>query len=89
MSERDRTRRTTADGLPSQQGPTMGRRDWEQLPENPDPRTDLGYDPLDLEVFETEVDEKLMILPRDEEMVGEDAFVVATADSLADLDANR
>ena len=67
----------------------MTRSDWEQLPGDPDLRADLEYAPLDLEVFEMEVSDQLMILPRDEDMVREDAFIIADESALLDTDAHR
>lgn len=53
---------------------SMSRQDWEDLPANPDPREDLGYELSDLEAYETDGD--VVILPTDEDMLREDAFVV-------------
>lgn len=81
MSDRDLTSRAVDED--------MTRRDWEQLPGDPNLATDLGYAPLDLEVFEMNVDDRLMILPRDEDMVRDDAFMIADGSALVDIDENR
>ena len=81
MSDRDLS--------PQSSGGQMTRSDWERLPGDPDIRADLGYAPLDLEVFAMDVSDRLMILPRDEDMVREDAFIIADESDLLDTDANR
>lgn len=85
MSDHDLSSGTERDGS----RPRMSRRDWEELPADPDPRRDLGYHQLELEVFEVEAGDQLMILPRDEDMVREDAFIIARESSLLDVDAHR
>lgn len=81
MSDRDLSPQSSDGG--------MSRHDWERLPGDPDLRTDLEYAPLDLEVFEMEVSDRLMILPRDEDMVREDAFIIADESDLLETDAHR
>ena len=80
MTERD---------LTSQSRTGLSRVEWEQLHGDPDLRADLGYDPLDLEVFEVAGNDQFMILPRDEDMVREDAFIIADVCSLFDVDECR
>lgn len=50
--------------------------EWERLPSDPDLREDLGYELLDLEAYETEGD-RVLFLPRDEDMLRNEAFIVA------------
>lgn len=65
----------------------LGRHGWEQLPSDPDPAADLGYDVADWDVFEaSETDgDYLMFLPRDPELLADDAFVVADERVVCDL----
>lgn len=52
------------------------RQTWEELPADPDLHEDLGYELLDLEAHETEVD-RVLFLPKDEDMLRDEAFIVA------------
>lgn len=54
---------------------SASRRDWEALPADPDDVDDLGYARTDLEVHETD-GAHLLVLPKEEDMLREDAFVV-------------
>jgi hypothetical protein len=60
---------------------------WRELPPNPDPLDDLGYDLVELDFIPTSTSgsEEVLVLPTDEEMLREDAFVVADKDSVVDL----
>ena len=73
--------RTDADyeNDPGQRSPA--RREWEEVPSDPDLHNDLGYELLDLEVYETNED-RLIFLPKDEEMIREAAFIVTREDDL-------
>ena len=64
--------------------------EWEDQPDDPDGE-DLGYDLDDWErIRATGVDsEKFLYLPDDEEMLREEAFVVAAPSAVADLLDNR
>lgn len=65
----------------------LTREDWEQAPKNPDPLEDLGYDLNDWEQFQTLDDtDQVMFLPENEAALKEDAFIVAHANALTDLD---
>lgn len=63
--------------------------DWKQLPADPDLETDLGYDMMDWEVVKARKNGTghLMFLPDDERMLKDDAFIVADASSVCDLDS--
>lgn len=62
---------------------------WEELPSDPKSDSDLGYDRVAWERFKTlDGTDQVMFLPEDDELLREDAFVVADDDSLVDL-ANR
>ena len=73
--------RTDADyeGDPGQRTPT--RQEWEEVPSDPDLHNDLGYELLDLEVYETDED-RLIFLPKDEDMIREAAFIITREDDL-------
>lgn len=60
---------------------------WLEEPADPDLTEDLGYDIDHWEVVRTKSTSKehLLFLPSDEDMLRKDAFIVATADSVADL----
>jgi len=57
------------------------RREWEEVPSDPDLHDDLGYELLDLEVYETG-EGRLLILPKDEDMVREAAFIITPEDDI-------
>lgn len=56
-------------------------RRWDAAPEDPDLNEDLGYElePLDVLVTSNS-DKKLMMLPRCDEMIREDAYIIADFD---------
>lgn len=72
----DRSRRPTSmeDGADP-----ADRREWEELPSQPDLQDDLGYELCDLETYEAEED-RIVVLPKDEDMIREDAFIVVGKD---------
>lgn len=61
--------------------------DWRQITGDPEPE-DLGYDLIDLDVIHTETAgrERVLVLPADEDLLREDAFLVASEDSVCDLE---
>lgn len=62
------------------------RTEWEDLESDPDLCRDLGYDLAAWEQFQTlDGSDQLMFLPEDEDLLREDAFVVADEDSVVDL----
>jgi hypothetical protein len=63
---------------------------WKTLPPDPDVNRELGYDLTDWDVV-TPADEsdQLIFLPTEEETIREDAFVIASADSVCDLDEQK
>ena len=65
----------------------LSRYDWERLPADPDPAADLGYDVADWDVFEAGDAGKghLMYLPRDPDLLRDEAFVVAHERVICDL----
>ncbi|UIP01517.1 hypothetical protein Hbl1158_15380 (plasmid) [Halobaculum sp. CBA1158] len=62
--------------------------DWRELPPNPDPIDDLGYRLLDLDFIPTSTSggEEVIVLPTDEDMLREDAFMVVGRDDVVSLD---
>ncbi|MHB9286494.1 hypothetical protein ACKVMT_05585 [Halobacteriales archaeon Cl-PHB] len=70
-----------------QERDSLSRAEWEQLPADPDPGENLGYDRVEWEQF-TALDgtDQVMFLPADEDVLREDAFVVAEPDAVCDLE---
>jgi len=67
---------------PGQRSPA--RREWEGVPSDPDLHDDLGYELLDLEVYETD-DGRLIVLPKDEDMIREAAFIITRKGDIRSL----
>lgn len=67
------------------------RAEWERQPIDPDLRADLGYDPIELDVFYADVNDerRLLVLPADRQFLESEAFVVATPESVCDLETRR
>ena len=65
----------------------LNRYDWERLPADPDPTTDLGYDVADWDAFEAgdAGTGYRMYLPRDPELLRDEAFVIAHERIVCDL----
>ena len=61
------------------------KAEWEQVPEDPDPHENLGYELEELTVIESETNDQYVFLPSEESHLLEEAFIVATADALVDL----
>lgn len=62
------------------------RRDWENLDSNPDIRSDLGYELAPWETIDTATDSRQVIfMPQNEELLKDDAFIVADESALCDL----
>lgn len=60
---------------------------WESVPEDPDLAEDLGYLLLELEFISSATgDDQVIVLPKDESLLKEDAFLVTDASGIADLD---
>lgn len=66
----------------------QSQTDWRLVPANPDPADDLGYDLIDLDVLPTSVAgrSQVLVLPTDEDMLRENAFVVADDSLVRDLE---
>ena len=61
-------------------------RDLELLPRNPDPESDLGYQLLELDVLHSSDGENVLVLPSDEDLLRENAFIVADPDVVCELE---
>jgi hypothetical protein len=63
-----------------------GRENWQSVSRDPDPE-DLGYDMDDWEVIRARKDDRghLMFLPENEDMLREEAFIVADSCSVCDV----
>ncbi|PSQ46988.1 hypothetical protein BRD15_07935 [Halobacteriales archaeon SW_6_65_15] len=63
-----------------------GRKDWQEVPRDPRPE-DLGYDVADWEVVRARKDDRghLMFLPENEDMLRDEAFIVADTGSVCDV----
>lgn len=60
--------------------------EWEQVPVDPDPHENLGYEIEELTVIESEANDQYVFLPAEESHLLEEEFIVATADVLVDLE---
>lgn len=65
---------------------SWSRSDWERLAADPDPVQDLGYDPVDWDVVEANnTSGQLIFLPQEDELLKDDAFIVAEPASVCDV----
>lgn len=66
-------------------------RDWEDVPEDPDPNRDLGYELLDLDLVNVEnrSEEYVVVMPPDEEMLWDEELIIAMEDDLVDPTERR
>lgn len=62
--------------------------DWLDVPQNPSPSDDLEYDIIDLDIISTTTngEPKVLVLPTDEDLLREDAFMIVTEDNVYDLE---
>lgn len=61
------------------------KTEWEQVPEDPDPHENLDYELEELTVVRSETNDQYVFLPAEESHLLEEAFIVASEDSLVDL----
>lgn len=61
---------------------------WWDVPSDPDPAADLEYDIIDLDVIRTTTNgrPKVLVLPTDEDLLREDAFMIVDEESVYDLE---
>ncbi|WP_049970213.1 hypothetical protein [Haladaptatus cibarius] len=66
----------------------MSSVQWKQLPADPDLEGDLGYEIDEWDVIRASKNDKgrLMFLPKDEEMLRDDAFILAEASSVCNVE---
>ncbi|MDG5776858.1 hypothetical protein VB773_22175 [Haloarculaceae archaeon H-GB2-1] len=66
------------------------RNEWKDLPTHPDLKRNLGYELIDLEVIRPENDSNFLVfLPQDEELLRDDAFLLADEDIVCNVANNR
>jgi hypothetical protein len=72
----------------SSSGQNAGRKSWRRVPEDPDLERDLDYELEEWEVVRTRESgpDRLMFLPSDEEMLRDEAFVLADDDAVCNLE---
>lgn len=64
----------------------VSKSEWEQVPEDPDPHENLGYELEELTVIRSETNDQYVFLPSEESQLLDEAFIVATADALVELE---
>jgi hypothetical protein len=67
---------------------SLSSTDWTDVSPDPDPSTDLEYDLIELDVIETDAGGRpqVLVLPEDENMLREDAFMVVEESGICDLE---
>ena len=58
---------------------------WDDLPTDPDPAADLGYEMEELTVIESTTDSKYIFLPADEAQLADEEFIVVSENTLCEL----
>ena len=69
----------------SESGRAALEREWDAVPDDPDPEEHLGYESMEVDTVTAEQYGQLLVLPSDESMLMEDAFIVTGEDEVADL----
>ncbi|WP_135302758.1 hypothetical protein [Haloarcula amylovorans] len=59
---------------------------WDEVPDDPDPHENLGYELAELTVIQSETDDRYVFLPAEEDQLLEEAFIVADEDALVELE---
>lgn len=68
----------------------MSNSEWEDLPTDPDLERNLGYELIDLDVIRAETDSDVLVfLPQDEDLLRDDAFILADERSVCDVVGHR
>ena len=62
------------------------RVEWNSVESEPDPQQDLGYDDIEVDVIEAGEYDQLIFLPRDEDMLDQDAYIVLDEEAVVDLE---
>ena len=65
--------------------------DWESLSADPDPEADLGYAGAEWDVIRTTQKERshLLFLPTEEQLLKQEAFVIASESAVVDIATHR
>lgn len=64
--------------------------EWDAVPTHPDPEQDLGYRMLDWDVVRaSNGSDRLIFLPKDDDMLRDDAFIIVDPDMVCDVDARQ
>lgn len=65
--------------------------EWERVRADPDPQDDLGYDPVEWDRIRTEQmgEDQFIYLPQENDLLADDAFIVASPDAVCDLASKR
>lgn len=66
---------------------TTTQADWEELASDPDLSEDLGYEPVEFEVIRTTKtgDPTYLFLPNEDELLMEEAYIVAEEDAICSV----
>lgn len=66
----------------------LSSTDWKEVAPDPDPCGDLDYELIELDVIETNAGGRpqVLVLPEDEDMLREDAFMVVEESAICDLE---
>lgn len=64
----------------------MLNSEWDDVPDDPDPKENLGYELEELTVIRSETDGQYVFLPEEESHLNEEEFIVADPDALVDLE---
>jgi hypothetical protein len=68
----------------------LAETEWAGAPTDPDPQQNLGYELSDWEVLSpSRGSGQVVFLPEDEELLREEAFVIADRSTLCSLDQRR
>jgi len=62
--------------------------DWRNVDEDPDPKLDLGYETVELDMIPTHANgtRSVLVLPTDEQQLRDDAFMVVDEDAVHELE---
>lgn len=61
-------------------------REWDAVPDDPDPEEHLGYESVSVDTVTAEQYGQLLVLPSEESMLMENAFIVTGEGDMVDLD---
>lgn len=66
----------------------MNMSSWDAVPADPDPVSDLGCDGVPLDIINQSDGEQahVLVLPRDDRLLRKEAFIIADAGIVADLE---